>query len=669
MNKVVTNQLMRTLAALVLIAGLTAIVYYPGLHGPFVFDDARHILNNPAIALGDLSLRRLWAAATSNQTDFSERPLTVLSFSLNHYLASGAGDTYSYKVTGLIIHILNAWLIYWLCIVLLRNPALSAAKQESPIAAWIPLIVTLSWAVHPLNLTAVLYVSQRSTLISALFVLAGLILFTYGRIRVGRNARHGYSMMLAGLVGGVTFGFTGKENAVLLALYALAVELTVFRMADWRKGLSVFYSLTMLLPAALVVFWVIAQPQLILENYNWRHFTLGERLLTEARVLWFYVSLILLPDTRRFSLFHDDIGISRSLMDPWTTLPAVLVLLAVATFALLRARKYPALSLAILWFLGGHLLESTVIGLEIAHEHRNYLPSLGPILGIVLILTRLLYSRQRLMATAIPAVLVAILGFATLTRAQAWSDNEKIIQHMVANHPSSPLAHAMNAQLMLVRNGDASGALAEYRKASELAPHEAGYLVLAAIITAQSRTLSAPATPSASRLPGAPEIDQEITLNESMLADIGQRLATSPIGSTTEAALKQLHDYMLSAPQCRSLCAKAEAWYRLALENQRVSPGIRNNVAIYLASLYMHQNRFKDALQIAEEWTKRNPSNINYRLVAADAHLHLGHLDEAEQAILSVKSLPESGNYKEATDHLLNALNKLRNRRNQTIIY
>jgi hypothetical protein len=666
MNKVVMNQLMRTLAALVLIAGLTTIVYYPGLHGPFVFDDAHQILNNPAIALSDLSLRRVWAAAISNQTDFSERPLTTLSFALNHYLGSGTGDTYSYKVTGLIIHILNAWLIYWICILLLRSPARSATKQESRIAAWTPLIVTLTWAVHPLNLTSVLYVSQRSTLISALFVLAGLILFTYGRIRVDRNARHGYSMMLAGLAGGIAFGFTGKENAVLLGAYVLVVEFTVFRMADWHKGLSWFYGLTVFLPAALVVFWVIAQPQVILENYNWRHFTLGERLLTETRVLWFYVSLILLPDTRRFSLFHDDIGISHSLVDPWITLPAVLGLLAVTAFALLRAHRHPALSLAILWFLAGHLLESTVVGLEIAHEHRNYLPTFGPILGIVLVLTRFLDSRRGITATAIPAALVAIFGFATLTRAQVWSDNEKIIQHMVANHPSSPLAHAMNAQQVLVRNGDVSGALAEYRKASELAPHEAGYLILAAIITAQSRTVSTTERPLASGPSAAvPETGQGTMLDEAMLADISRRLAASPIGSTTEASLKQLHDYLLSAPPCHSLCANAEAWYRLVLDNRRASPMIHGNVAIYLADLYMHQNRFADALRIAEEWIKRRPTDLNYRLIAADAHLHLDSLDDAEQAILSIKSSPRGADYREATDFLLDKIGKRRERLHQ----
>jgi tetratricopeptide (TPR) repeat protein len=387
-------------------------------------------------------------------------------------------------------------------------------------------------------------------------------------------------------------------------------------------------------------------------------------------VLWFYFSLILVPDTRRLSLFHDDIGISRSLIDPWTTLPAVLGLLVITTFALLRARRHPAFSLAVLWFLAGHLLESTAIGLEIAHEHRNYLPSLGPILGITLGLASCANNRQRLAVAAIPVALLATTGIVAHARAHIWSDEEKIIRHMVANHPASPLAHAMNAQLLLVRNGDVAGALGEYCKAADLAPHEASYLILAAITAAESRMVSAAAMPSVSGAYATPETGQGIVLDESTLAGIGQRLATSPIGSTTEATLKRLHDCVLLEPQCcQSLCANAEAWYLLVLDSRRTSPRIHSNAAFYLASLYMHQNRFKAALQIAEEWAKRNPSNINYRLIAADAHLHLGHLDEAEQAILSVKSLPESGNYREATDHLLDALNKRRNRRNQANTY
>jgi len=659
------NRPVQALAALVLIAGLTVTVYLPGLHGPFVFDDANQILGNPAIAIGDLSPQRLWQAATSNQTDALGRPLTILSFALSHYLAGGTGNTFPYKVTGLVIHVLNAWLVFWLCMLLLRNPAMWPATQGSRVIAWIPLVITLLWAAHPLQLTSVLYVSQRSTLFSAFFMLAGLILFTCGRFRVARNTGFGYVMMLAGLLGGIGLGLTAKENAVLLAAYVLVVEFTVFRTSGrWQRKLVWFYGLTVLLPCALAVFWVIVHPQRILENYTWRHFTLGERLLTETRVLWFYLSLILLPDIRRFSLFHDDIGISRSLLDPWTTLPAMLGLAAITAFALLRARRYPAVSFAVLWFLAGHLLESTVIGLEIAHEHRNYLPSLGPILGITLGAARFLGGKQRIAATVIPAAVIAIFGIATHMRTHVWSDNAQIIRHMVVNHPGSPLAHAMNAQQALVRNGDVAVALAEYGKAADLAPHEAGYLILAAITAAKSHMASAAATPSASGAFAAPETGQGAVLDESTLADIGRRLATSPLGSTTEAALNQLHDCMLQEPQyCHSLSADAEAWYRLVLANRRASPKTHGNVVIYLASFYMHQNCFMAALQIANDGIKRNPSNINYWLIAADAHLHLGHLDETEQAILSVKAMPESGDYREATDHLLDALNKLRNRR------
>ena len=72
-----------------------------------------------------------------------------------------------------------------------------------------------------------------------------------------------------------------------------------------------------------------------------------------------------------------------SLFPPWTTLPALASIPALLRLALVVRKKQPLVSLGVLWFFTGHLLESTILPLEIAHEHRNYLPLLGIIIAMI----------------------------------------------------------------------------------------------------------------------------------------------------------------------------------------------------------------------------------------------------------------------------------------------
>jgi uncharacterized membrane protein len=98
-------------------------------------------------------------------------------------------------------------------------------------------------------------------------------------------------------------------------------------------------------------------------------------MLTEPRIVLFYLSQIFYPVPGRLSIVHD-VQLSRSLLEPWTTLPAILVVLGLIGFGIWQLRKRPMLSFAVLFFFLNHTVESSIIGLELIYEHRNYLPSL-----------------------------------------------------------------------------------------------------------------------------------------------------------------------------------------------------------------------------------------------------------------------------------------------------
>ena len=141
-----------------------------------------------------------------------------------------------------------------------------------------------------------------------------------------------------------------------------------------------------------------------------RPFSPLERLLTQGRVLFLYVSLLLYPIPSRLMFLHD-IDTSRSLFDPWTTLAAIIGIVLCLLFAALKAKKYPLLSFAILFFILNHLVEGTLIPLELIYEHRNYIPSMFffvPIaFGMVRCLDYFAYSRgfQGFMAAGLTLLL------------------------------------------------------------------------------------------------------------------------------------------------------------------------------------------------------------------------------------------------------------------------
>lgn len=186
--------------------------------------------------------------------------------------------------------------------------------------------------------------------------------------------------------------------------------------------------------------WVLTSPEMLLKSYDARSFTLLERLLTEPRVLLFYLSQMLLPIPDRFALIHD-IDVSTSLWQPWTTLPAILFWAGWAGLALFLADKRPFVAFALLFFLLNHVVESSFLPLELIYEHRNYLPTLMlyPLAAMgVLWLARKLSAKRRASAAVALATLVFIVlqGYTVMERNAlfahpllVWEDNlEKVSQ-------------------------------------------------------------------------------------------------------------------------------------------------------------------------------------------------------------------------------------------------
>lgn len=462
-----------TIAALAAALVITALVYWPGVYGGYVFDDFPNIVDNVGVHVTSSTLANWANAAWSSPASVFHRPLASLTFAANWFFSGS--NPLPMKVTNICIHLLNGLLLYAMLRELLRARRARRGEQviEEAAAHRLSLLITAAWLLLPINLMAVLYVVQRMESLCQVFVLAGLWAYLRGRRRMllaadARDEHLGLIQAALGIVLGTGVGLLSKESAVLLPVYAFLVECTLLgfssrkRTRDWRIG--AMYVFVLFLPAAIGLARILPG---VLSAAAWdgRSFTLGERLLTEARVLVKYLRWTLFPDPVSLSLYHDEMPLSTGLFTPWTTFPAILFLAALLGIAIWLCKQRPLISLGILWFFAAQLLTATVIPLELVYEHRNYFASVGVLLAALSILLGL---RRVIVVPIVRGTLVAVLlmwcAGVTYLRAQDWSNPLGLALAEANRHPDSPRANYEAGRLLIIASDYAPGPALEKAK-------------------------------------------------------------------------------------------------------------------------------------------------------------------------------------------------------------
>lgn len=401
----------------------------------------------------------------------SGRPLALLSFALQaeHW----PGDPAAFHAVNLALH-----LACGAAIALIGRAIAARWWPERPaVADWVAVVAAGLWLLHPLNVSTTAYVVQRMAQLAALATLLALLAWTHGRRMVERapRDRRGWWLAVLGLGAGGVAAVLSKETGVLLLAYALVLEHWVADRGAEPRGWSRLRAALLVAPAlaflALVAwrFESLTGRALLV-----RDFTLLERLLSQPRALVEYLGLVALPLPSQLTLFNDHFPVSRGLLQPWTTLPALLAVLGAAAWAW-RRRGTP-LAFAIAWFLGGHLLESTILPLELYFEHRNYLPMFGPLLVAVHLaaraLERLPEGRARGLAAGLAAAALLACAATTWSQARLWSDPLRLVATWAARAPDSVRAQGTLLG-MLKGAGERARLVDGYRAATERFPAEA----------------------------------------------------------------------------------------------------------------------------------------------------------------------------------------------------
>jgi hypothetical protein len=570
---------------------LAVIAYWPSLHGGFVFDDFPNIVDNSAVHLQSLDWQALRTAATASPSHVLVRPLAMLSFALDWY-ASG-GDPLRMKIENLLIHLINGLLLFGLLRSLLRarKSTIDSARLDA-----LALCVTAAWLLAPINFTAVAYIVQRMESLCQMFVLTGLWGYIAARRRM-LDGRPGFARAALSIVLGTALGVLAKESAVLLPLYALLVEWCVFAFARANgqrdRRLFALYLVVLVLPATLAAYW-ISRHALPAAAWANRPFTLGQRLLTEPRILWDYVQWSLLPMANRFSLYHDHVRLSYGLLQPPTTLLAILGLIAAFFAAVLLRRSRPWVALGIFWFFAAHLLTATVIPLELVYEHRNYFASIGLYLAVFAVLIPpTSAARVPLVRIAVCCVVPLFFASVTAVRALNWGNPVMFALSEAQLNPHSPRAAYELARTYVI--------LSQYHVESPLIPDAYKSLEHAATM------------PGADALP-----DQGLLLLSGRLhreppqgtwERMQNKLATQPISAQNVSALYALNRCVLDG-DCVFPAEQMVASFLAALQH---TPPDTRVLSIYASYAFSALHDATLALDLARTAVKPAPRDMQMR--------------------------------------------------------
>jgi len=419
--------------------------YRPALSGAFQLDDIPNLRGLAQVE----DVRTASDFVLAGARGPTGRPLALLTFALQaDQFESGPG---AFLRVNVMIHLINAVLLAW-C--LYQLTLLMAVERDRAL-----LVATSAaglWLLLPVLATSSLLVVQRMTTLSALFSLLGLGGYLAIRRSIGQTPHKSLGAMTMVLAVSTLLAACAKESGFLLPVLVLVIEATVLpqpdsiEQRDWRV-----WKLAVLVLPSVAVFAYLASH---LFYPDWmqarRDFDGWERALTEAQILWVYVQNAVIGLPGKLGIYQTEYPISRSLFE-FKTFIAVSAWLALMIAAIVWRRRRPLFAFAVLWYLAGHVIESTTLSLELYFEHRNYLPMIGPVYALCAYL--LLRSGQALrFGVATFSLLFFLNAYLLYDFASIWGKPSVASRYWALKYPESSRAATNLATYQLVEEGPQS---------------------------------------------------------------------------------------------------------------------------------------------------------------------------------------------------------------------
>ena len=438
----------RTGSLLAVTALLAAALYTGSLTAGFVFDDHQLVEQNPLVTepghLREIASEHYWHPIRPR--GYLYRPLTILSLRLNHSMGGGPAP---FHATNILLHAAASALVLL---------ALSLALPGR--SSTVPLLAGLLFAAHPIHSEAVAGIAGRADLLATIGVLAAWCLHMRGH--------HGLSA--AAFLAGVL----SKESAIVLPVLLVLSD----RLLGPRpRGTAAILRRYAPAAAATVIYllarWVIlgrlgTDASLITYLDNpLAHETAWVRIATALRVLALQARTLLLPWTLSADYSFSRIPPVDGPLDPGTLAGIVILAAGLAASWMWRARPQgPAFP--VLFTLVSLLPVSNLVvpvGTIMA-ERTLYLPSVGFCAGLASALAALARGGTAV-ALGLGLAATALLGARTVLRVPVWADDRILFASAVEAAPDSAKAR-YNLGMVLLRSGDAQGALPHLQRAVEI---------------------------------------------------------------------------------------------------------------------------------------------------------------------------------------------------------
>lgn len=409
------------------------VVYWPGLQGPFLFDDYPNL--EPMGYFGGVNdAESAKKFVFGNGSGPTGRPISMASFLLNDN--AWPSDPWKFKLTNLLFHMLSGIVLF----LVLRKLFRTFEGFSENRVFWFSITVTAFWVLHPINVSTVLYVIQRMAVLSALFVLISLYFylsaresFSKGKGRVAIYSLLSFLFMLLGVF--------SKENAVLIVPFVLLLEGFWFRRpSDYlgaRLSWGVFTGVILLTAMVLYFSYPIWGA-----GYVHREFTVWERLFYQVSAIGDYSLKIIAPnlsDLNLFSGYYESAGkieFSSHIITTYFVSLSLIIALVVSFI-----KRFNVQLLGLIWFFSFHLMESTVLPLELYFEHRNYLPGIGLIICFIGFLNYLgTKLKSKFLSSAVPVGLLIFILFNTLLLSSTWARSGTLLLKWEMDEPLSARA-------------------------------------------------------------------------------------------------------------------------------------------------------------------------------------------------------------------------------------
>ena len=498
-NTTFRTVLISLLLAIMLAFG--AIVYSNTFDSPLVFDDEFFIIRDSAVHMTELSGDAIKTAAVDGRP--RHRYLPNISFALNYYF--GKLNPFGYHLVNLIIHLLSGIFLFFFIKNTLRvsfkNPEAliiastlynrwdgvyphpkregmkpSPKMNKTMIGAFdyktnpdvIAFFTALIWIVQPVGTQSVTYICQRMASMVAMFYILSLLLYVKGRMAMRQTPadriRIKPGLFFSGSFLAAFCAIATKENAGTLPLVILLYEWFFFQdlKLKWSRRQILWITFFAIVFTG-VVFWYMGENPMrrIFASYNRRNFSLIERVMTEWRIVVYYISLFIWAPPGRLNLDHD-YPLSLSPVHPATTMIALTAILVLFAWAAYAAKKDRLIAFAILWFFITQATESTVIGIELVFEHRTYIPFMLISLLFVVAIFRMVKNRP--MAYGLLIATVLVFSAWTYQRNQIWQNPIAFWTDAMIKSPNKPRAYK-NLAYSCHQKEEWSTAVLYYKKA------------------------------------------------------------------------------------------------------------------------------------------------------------------------------------------------------------